>query len=164
MTSYHILMNMLLSFTSAFGFGIITNVPKRSLVPSGTIGMIVWIVYHGLSLTLPNSLVLPNLMGGLIIGLLAHAYGSHYHVSSNVVAIPAMVSLVPGSGAYEAMKLLITPNHSAYAAHAQFHNVFVVAVSITIGFFLAEFFILMLGKINHSQVKSINDETWSRLL
>ena len=140
MTSYHIFMNMLLSFTSAFGFGIITNVPKRSLVPSGTIGMIVWIVYHGLSLTLPNSLVLPN------------------------VAIPAMVSLVPGSGAYEAMKLLITPNHSAYAAHAQFHNVFVVAVSITIGFFLAEFFILMLGKINHSQVKSIIDETWRRLL
>ncbi|RRG17649.1 threonine/serine exporter [Weissella viridescens] len=164
MTNYHILMNMLLSFTAALGFGIITNVPKRSLIPSGTIGMLVWIVYHGLSIALPNSLVLPNLMGGLIIGLLSQAYGSHYHVSSNVVAIPAMVSLVPGSGAYEAMKLLITPNHSSYAAHAQFHNVFVVAVSITIGFFLAEFVTLMIGKLNHSRVKSVINETWRRLL
>ena len=44
-----ILMHMIFSFISSVTFGVLCNVPRRSLIAGGIIGTIGWMGYWGLS-------------------------------------------------------------------------------------------------------------------
>lgn len=122
-------------FLSSVGFGIITNNPRRTLIPAGLVGALSWIVYiivgwynHGL--------IMPNLMGAVVIGLLGNFFAILVRAPVNIFYVPCLVSLVPGAIIYDSMKkfTLGMDNLAAYG----FIKALTVGMSLAIGFIIAE--------------------------
>ncbi len=54
-----VLIELIVSFASTVGFGLVTNVPRRSLLPAGITGSLAWVAYY-LVLQVDNGLILPT--------------------------------------------------------------------------------------------------------
>lgn len=63
----------ILAVISSVSFGIITNVPKRALVPSAITGGIAWMSYYIVAL-LMTGIVFPNVVGGFCVGCLGNFF------------------------------------------------------------------------------------------
>ena len=94
-----LLIEFLISVLSSIGFGVITNIPKRALLPAGITGGVSWCAYWLISLQ-DHSLILPNFTATVIIGLLGNYFAIRHRVPVNTIYIPSLVSLVPGGIAY----------------------------------------------------------------
>jgi len=130
-----IIYGFVFGFLSSVGFGIITNNPRRTLIPSGLVGAIAWIVYiivgwynHGI--------IMPNLLGAVVIGLLGNLCAILVRAPVNIFYVPCLVSLVPGAILYDSMKnfTLGKDNLAAYG----FVKAMTVGMSLAIGFIIAE--------------------------
>lgn len=84
------------SFLSTVGFGVITNVPRRTLLPAGITGALSWVVYL-LVQSATKNVILPNLFAAVTIGLLANIAAIVVKAPVNVLYVPCLVSLVPGA-------------------------------------------------------------------
>ncbi len=65
-----ILVGFIFSFLSTVGFGVITNVPRRTLLPAGLTGALAWVVYL-LVQDATSNVILPNLLAAITICVLA---------------------------------------------------------------------------------------------
>ena len=139
-----------ISFLSTVGFGIITNVPRRSLLPGGITGAVAWTVYVILNTQL-DSLFFPNAVAALIIGILGNCFSIKFKVPVNMIYIPSLVSLVPGGIIYEAMKDFTQGNIAP--AQVNLMNTLIIAISLAGGFFVAEIiFKGIRARINQQQL------------
>ncbi|KRO00083.1 threonine/serine exporter family protein [Companilactobacillus kimchiensis] len=130
-----IVYGFIFGFLSSVGFGIITNNPRRTLIPAGLVGAIAWIVYiivgwynHGL--------IMPNLLGAVVIGLLGNLCAILVRAPVNIFYVPCLVSLVPGAILYDSMKNFTLGNDNA--AFVGFVKALTVGMSLAIGFIIAE--------------------------
>lgn len=123
------------SFLSTVGFGVITNVPRRTLLPAGLTGAIAWVVYLIVA-GITTNLILPNLLAALTIGLLANCAAILVRAPVNLLYVPCLVSLVPGAIIYLSLKDFTL----GFDANAQ-QNLFktlTIAMSLAVGFVIAE--------------------------
>lgn len=130
-----IIYGFIFGFLSSVGFGIITNNPRRTLIPAGLVGAVAWIVYiivgwynHGL--------IMPNLMGAVVIGILGNLCSILVKAPVNIFYVPCLVSLVPGAILYDSMRNF-TLGHDGLAAYG-FVKALTVGMSLAIGFIIAE--------------------------
>jgi len=130
-----IVYGFIFGFLSSVGFGIITNDPRRTLIPSGLVGAIAWIVYiivgwynHGL--------IMPNLLGAVVIGVLGNLCAILVRAPVNIFYVPCLVSLVPGAILYDSMKNFALGKDSL-AAYG-FVKALTVGMSLAVGFIIAE--------------------------
>lgn len=86
--SMRLLIEFLISVLSSIGFGVITNIPKRALLPAGITGGVSWCAYWLISLQ-DHSLILPNFTATVIIGLLGNYFAIRHRVP--VGTIPCQV-------------------------------------------------------------------------
>ncbi len=78
-----LLVEFIVSVLSSIGFGVITNIPKRALLPAGITGGVSWCAYWLISLQ-DHSLVLPNFTATVVIGLL----GNYFAIRHGCRSIP----------------------------------------------------------------------------
>lgn len=91
-----ILTEIVFGFLSSVGFGVITNVPRRTLMASGITGGLAWGVYVIVD-QVSGNLILPNLLAAVTIGVLANIAAIAVRAPVNVMYVPCLVSLVPGA-------------------------------------------------------------------
>lgn len=130
-----LLAGFIFSFLSTVGFGVITNVPRRTLLPAGLTGAVAWIIYLVVAQATQN-LILPNLLAALAIGLLANVAAILVRAPVNLLYIPCLVSLVPGAIIYLSLKDF-TLGFDASAQQNLFKTL-TIAMALAVGFVLAE--------------------------
>jgi uncharacterized membrane protein YjjB (DUF3815 family) len=132
-----ILIHAVVSFASSVGFGIITNIPKRTLLPAGITGSASWVVYVLLT-NATHSVILPNLLAAVTIGVFANMAALIVKAPVNVMYIPSLVSLVPGAIIYMSMKDFTLGQETA--AQQGLVKTLTIAISLAVGFVIAEAF------------------------
>jgi len=130
-----IVYGFIFGFLSSVGFGIITNNPRRTLIPSGLGGAIAWIVYMIVG-WYNHGLIMPNLLGAVVIGVLGNLCAILVRAPVNIFYVPCLVSLVPGAILYDSMKNFALGKDSL-AAYG-FVKALTVGMSLAVGFIIAE--------------------------
>jgi uncharacterized membrane protein YjjP (DUF1212 family) len=91
-----------LTALSAAGFAVLFNLAPRLLALTGVIGSVGNVVRLAL-VESGATTALAAFVGALVVGLLVAALSGRLHFSRIVVAIPAVIPMVPGSAAYTAL-------------------------------------------------------------
>ncbi|GEO58292.1 threonine/serine exporter family protein [Companilactobacillus bobalius] len=130
-----ILLGFIFGFLSSVGFGIVTNNPRRTLMPAGWIGAIAWVIYI-VAGWYDHGVIMPNLLSAVVIGLLGNLAAILVRAPVNIFYVPCLVSLVPGAIIYDSMKNF-TLGYDNLAAHGLI-KALTVGLSLAIGFIIAE--------------------------
>lgn len=130
-----ILLGFVFGFLSSVGFGIVTNNPRRTLMPAGWIGAIAWVIYI-VAGWYDHGVIMPNLLSAIVIGLLGNLAAILVRAPVNIFYVPCLVSLVPGAIIYDSMKNF-TLGYDNLAAHGLI-KALTVGLSLAIGFIIAE--------------------------
>lgn len=101
----HFFIQALFSYGSTIGFAICINVPRRALNVAGLAGMASWLTYVG-AVMIHVGRVMGCLLGAFIVGVCGIVFARIKHMPVIVFNIPAMVPLVPGATAYQAIRCL----------------------------------------------------------
>ncbi|GAB2489801.1 threonine/serine exporter family protein [Alkalibacterium psychrotolerans] len=92
---------------ATFGFGVLYNVPTRTLFASSVSGAIGWIVYFFLSFQLELDLFIGVGVAAFLVAFFSQWYARHFRMPVIVFAIPGIIPLVPGGSAYNMMRAFI---------------------------------------------------------
>lgn len=101
-----LLIHFLFSFMSTVSFGILTNVPRRTLLASGLIGSLGWMVYF-LMREADYPLGFSNFIAAFLIGCLSIFFSRLKKIPMLVFIVPSLVPLVPGGPAYLAVREIV---------------------------------------------------------
>ncbi|ODA39653.1 threonine/serine exporter family protein [Desulfosporosinus sp. BG] len=99
------LTEITVAFIAALAFAVVFNVPVRYLLPGALAGTIGWLVFRSLGGT--NTAIFFSSLG---IGLLAEGGARMFRVPVLIIAVPGIIPLVPGAGAYSTMLALVKGN------------------------------------------------------
>ncbi|GLB46587.1 membrane protein [Philodulcilactobacillus myokoensis] len=138
-----LILNLICVYLGTIGFGIIVNVPKRSLNASGIVGSLAWLVYYLYFISF-GGYVGGSLLGTFTIGVLGMVAAHREKMPVIIFNTPALVPLVPGGQAYQVMRNLAQGNNEM----AKFYllQVVFIAGAIAAGFLIAELFNQLLYK------------------
>jgi len=130
-----ILLGFIFGFLSSVGFGIVTNNPKRTLIPAGLVGALAWVVYI-IAGWYNRGVIVPNLLAAVVIGILGNLSAILVKAPVNIFYVPCLVSLVPGVIIYDSMKNF-TLGYDRLAAHSLV-KALTVGMALAIGFIISE--------------------------
>lgn len=130
-----ILFNMSIAFISSITFGIISDVPRKSIITGGCIGTLGWMGYW-----LLNS----NGMGvfgssfacSLLLAFAGQIAARIYKMPLTVFYVPGLVPVVPGITSYHAFRSFILGSYPE--AFMEFLNVGFCAVGIASGIVVSD--------------------------
>lgn len=97
------MIQILFSFFSTIGFGILTNIPRRALPAAGFTGTCGWLIFWQLKLH-QISLGGTNFWAAFIIGCLSIFFSRKMKMPVIIFHIPSLFLLVPGGPAYLAIR------------------------------------------------------------
>lgn len=121
-------------FISSFGFGLLTNIPRRALIPAGLTGAASWLAYCIFGLY-SQHIVWQNLIATIVIDYLGNVFAQKYQTPVTMIYIPSLVSLVPGGMAAMGMKNLTLGSHQA---GSEIISVLLIATALAVGFIVGE--------------------------
>ncbi|MHA8111334.1 threonine/serine exporter family protein [Lactobacillaceae bacterium Melli_B4] len=130
-----LLIEFIFGFLSTWGFGVITNVPRRTLICSGIVGALAWSVYI-IASSMGANVILSNLLPAIVVGLFANIESMLVKTPVNIVFVPAVIALVPGALFYKSMEQL-TLGSNQLATHGLLKTL-LIAISLVIGFIIGE--------------------------
>lgn len=107
----NIAIHMIFSFIAAVSFGILCNVPKRSVIAGGLIGTIGWISYIEL-ISRGFGVFLSSFTSAALLAFAAQAAASKFRLPITVYVVPGLVPIVPGITFYEALRKLFAGSNS----------------------------------------------------
>ncbi len=131
----HVFIEFIVSLASTVGFGLITNIPRRSLLPAGITGSLAWVVYYVVE-QINQGLILPNFFAAIVIGLLGNVSAILFRVPVNIIYVPSLVSLVPGGILYLGMRSFTLGQESQTSQYL--FNTLTIAIALAVGFAVAE--------------------------
>ena len=129
-----IVINVVFSYASSVGFALTINVPHRALNLAGISGIIGWMGYWFAAGAGPGRM-LSNLIGAFIVGILGLLFARVKKCPVTVFIIPALVPLVPGVPAYQAVRALV--NGNVFEGEASLLRVAIVTCAIALGILLS---------------------------
>lgn len=139
-----IIINIVFSWLASAGFALTINVPRKALFLSGVSGVVGWIAYF-LTFRLGLGRMVSNLIGAFLIGILGLFFARIKKCPVTVFNIPALVPLVPGVPAYQAVRAMATGNNAL--AEDLILRVGIITVAIALGFLLSTLFAEILYRI-----------------
>ncbi|WP_161878517.1 threonine/serine exporter family protein [Alkalibacterium sp. MB6] len=101
------------AFLAAFGFGVLYNVPSRTILASSLSGAAGWIVYYFLSVQVETHLFVGAGAASFIVAFLSQWCARRFKMPVIVFAIPGIIPMVPGGSAYTMMRMFIEGNTSS---------------------------------------------------
>lgn len=137
-------INIIFAYLASTGFALTINVPRRVLNLAGISGVISWIIYW-LAMAASMGRLLSNLLGSFAIGILGIIFARIKKCPATVFYIPAIVPLVPGVPAYQAVRELTQGNLTGASDSAL--RVIIVTGSIALGMLLSNMFVEIFFKI-----------------
>ena len=96
------LIELIVAFIATLAFAVVFNVPVRYLLLGALVGTIGWLVFK--SFGGANTAIFFASLG---IGLLAEGGARMFRVPVLIIAVPGIIPLVPGAGAYSTMLALV---------------------------------------------------------
>ncbi|MGQ5708373.1 threonine/serine exporter family protein [Lactobacillus sp. PSON] len=135
-----VFINIAFSYIASVGFALTINVPHRALNLSGISGIVGWMVYWFMARA-GMGRMLSNLMGAFVIGILGLMFARMKKCPVTVFNIPALVPLVPGVPAYQAVRALV--NGETMEAETAILRVGIVTCAIALGILLSSMIIEM---------------------
>lgn len=147
------LIHFLFSFLGTVAFGVLTNIPRRALLPSGITGGFGWICYYYL-IHHGSSLAFSNFSAVFLMGCIGIYFSKRYKMPLITFNIPSIVALVPGAPAYKAAREFAIGDNLA-----GFENLMIVVItagSIAAGFIMVSLVeqIFKKGKLKQQQRRS----------
>lgn len=140
-----------LAYISVFAFGIILNIPRRTLNRAGIVGAGAWLIYQ-LVFVLTQDLMdknwrifLGTLLASIVIGVMSLTMSRIQKVPVLIYNIPGIFPLVPGAQAYQVVRNLVTGDRSVAAQN--FELLVIIAGAIVIGFWVAE----LINQLRHKR-------------
>lgn len=132
----------ILAYISVFAFGIMLNIPRRTLNRAGIVGACAWLVYELVIVLTQHFLdknwriVLGTLLASVVIGVMSLSMSRAQKVPVLIYNIPGIFPLVPGAQAYQVVRNLVVGNREV--ATQNFELLVIIAGAIVIGFWVAE--------------------------
>lgn len=121
---------------AAIGFGILFNVPRRTLWTIGLIGMLGGSIKF-VFLHFDISIVLASFMGAIVVGFVSIPAAHNRHAPPLVFAIPSVIPMVPGAFAYRTILGLIELTQKSD------NNIYINVLQDTVSNGLITIFVLM---------------------
>ncbi|NLP45054.1 MAG: threonine/serine exporter, partial [Peptococcaceae bacterium] len=100
------------SFFATMGFGVLFNVPRRSLIAIGCVGMLGWTVYVTLSKNLNINIIPATLLAAFCVATISQILARYYKMPVTVFSISGVIPLVPGGMAYETIRRFIENDYT----------------------------------------------------
>lgn len=132
----------ILAYISVFAFGIMLNIPRRTLNRAGIVGASAWLIYELVFVLTQNLLdknwriVLGTMLASAMIGVMSLSMSRAQKVPVLIYNIPGIFPLVPGAQAYQVVRNLVVGNSEV--AGQNFELLVIIAGAIVIGFWIAE--------------------------
>ncbi|TCP28979.1 uncharacterized membrane protein YjjB (DUF3815 family) [Scopulibacillus darangshiensis] len=123
------------SFIASAAFGVLFNVPRRSLLPCGFVGMLGWLVYFELNNVEFDSVV-ATLVAAFVIAAISHMFAKRYKLPIIIFSVAGIIPLVPGGLAFNAMKHFVQNDYNAALEMAA--KAFMISGAIAVGLVLSE--------------------------
>ncbi|MBQ8418355.1 MAG: threonine/serine exporter family protein [Phascolarctobacterium sp.] len=95
------------SFLATIAFAALFQAPKRTLIISGVIGAIGWVVFVYLRQHLEYNSFHSNFIATMALALVCELSARIFKQPATVFLIPGIIPLVPGLGMYQGMKQII---------------------------------------------------------
>ncbi|WP_203364089.1 threonine/serine exporter family protein [Bacillus sp. REN10] len=130
-----IVLQLVTSFIAAAAFGIIFNAPKESLVTSGFVGMIGWMVYYLFWKQGVNA-VLSTGISAFMIAIISHIYAKRYKMPIIIFTVAGIIPLVPGGISYNAMRSFVQNDYNMALTLAA--KAFMISGAIAMGLIVSE--------------------------
>jgi uncharacterized membrane protein YjjB (DUF3815 family) len=89
------LLQAVLSFLAAAGFGILFNAPRKMLFYCGFVGMTGWLVFAMLNERIGDQ-VQASFLGSFAVALVAHLFAKHFRTPMIIFSVAGIIPLVPG--------------------------------------------------------------------
>jgi uncharacterized membrane protein YjjB (DUF3815 family) len=99
------------SFLATMAFGVLFNVPRKSLFSGGLVGMLGWMIYTILSSQMNMNLVSATLISAFSVATLSQFLARLYKMPVTVFSISGIIPLVPGGLAYDTIRRFMENNY-----------------------------------------------------
>ncbi|MDQ0175253.1 threonine/serine exporter family protein [Bacillus chungangensis] len=107
-----------ISFFAAAAFGIIYNVPHRTVWAGGLAGMVGWNVYKALVTVGSLDAVIATVVSSFIVAMISQFFSRRYKMPVIVFSIAGIIPMVPGGMAYNAMRQFVEKDHGLALQYA----------------------------------------------
>lgn len=131
----YIFQHLLFSFLAAAAFGIIFNAPKSSLIQSGFVGMLGWIIYIHFTMNGADA-VNATLIASFVIAVASQVFAKLYRTPIIIFIVAGIIPLVPGGMAYDAMRNFVENDYNIALALAA--KAFLISGAIAMGIVFSE--------------------------
>ncbi|WP_077367296.1 threonine/serine exporter family protein [Anaerosalibacter sp. Marseille-P3206] len=122
------------SFCGTLGFSVLFRTPRDSLIKTGILGGLGWVV-NLIMTDFTNSSVTGMFFGALTVGILGEILAKRFKKPATIFIIPGIITLVPGAGMYYTMLALIKKRF--YDAIKTGTETIFIAAAIAIGIILS---------------------------
>ncbi|WP_243387324.1 threonine/serine exporter family protein [Bacillus kexueae] len=123
------------AFIASAAFGIIFNVPSRTLWQCGIVGAIGWIFYFTL-VQYEFDQVFATFFASVIVAFISHIFAKMYKTPMIIYSVAGIIPLVPGGLAYNAMRHIVLHD---YTKAIEFASVaFMISGAIAMGLVFSE--------------------------
>ncbi|MCC3356367.1 threonine/serine exporter family protein [Bacillus sp. REN16] len=129
------LAHLITSLIASSTFGIIFNVPKKSLLKCGLVGMIGWMLYIYLFLEGVDA-VYATLAASVLVAIISHIFAKVYKNPVIIYSIVGIIPLVPGGISYDAMRKFVENDYSTALPLAA--RAFMISGAIAFGLVISE--------------------------
>jgi uncharacterized membrane protein YjjB (DUF3815 family) len=140
---------ILTSFIATSAFGIIFNIPKKSLIKCGLVGMIGWVIYFILFLSRID-VVFATFVAAFSIGVMSQIYAKIYRTPSIIFSVSGIIPLVPGGIAYDAMRQFVENDYDSATTLAA--KAFMISGAIAFGLVFSEVINQVIRRAKMSQL------------
>ena len=126
-----VLLQAAASFLAIVTFLIVLNVQKSMLIPGGTLGMFIWLLYYVLKG--PTNVIIATFIAAIIGSCISQVLSILYKTPAVVFILAILAPLVPGYLSYRTTAFFVTGNYS----HAMVNATLVVILALVISIGMA---------------------------
>ena len=144
---------LITSFIASAAFGVIFNVPKKSLIQCGTVGMVGCFLYYYLVENEINSIA-ATLAAAFLVAVISQYFAKRYKTPITIFNVSGIIPLVPGGLSYDAMKHFVENDFNMAVQLAA--KAFMLAGAIAMGLIFAEVMNQLVNKYNKRKLKKLN--------
>lgn len=130
-----ILEQLITSFIASGSFSILFNVPKKTLLPCGFVGMLGWLLYVLLQ-EVPVNPILAALAASFFVTVVSQLLAKIFKTPIIVFSVSGVIPLVPGGAAYDAMRNVVQNQYDLAVQLGA--KAFMISGAIAIGLVFSE--------------------------
>lgn len=127
----------IISAIAAVGFGMIFDLPKKTIYISSLAAGFGWVIYK-ITMEVTGSVYLGSLVSALVMAATAEVLARVFHYPASVFILPGIINLCPGEAIYKSMTNFIANEN--LVALSYFYKALGIAAAIAFGVLLSSSF------------------------